>query len=102
MEQGVKSFAEKVRRSQLDEGDNGYHPLYPKAGSRRDEKSKEKALKKGNWFRGKDDNKTWSNIPRAAGGGIRKKPFLKAGSKSKLKKAVTVIFVFPALKEACF
>ena len=93
VEQGVKSFAEKVRRSHLDVRDSGYHPLYPKAGWRKDEKSKEKALKRGNWFKGKDDSKTWYNIPKAAGRVKRMKPFLKAGGKAKLKKAVTVIFV---------
>ena len=40
-----------------------------------------------------------NNIPKAAGRVKRMKPFLKAGGKAKLKKAVTVIF---ALKEACF
>ena len=42
VEQGIKSFAEKVRRSQLDVRDSGYQPLYPNAGWRRNEKSKEK------------------------------------------------------------
>ena len=58
VEQGVKSFAEKVRRSHLDVRDSGYHPLYPKEGWRKDDKSKEKALKRGNWFKVTDDSKT--------------------------------------------
>ena len=93
VEQGIKTFAEKVRRSRLDVRDGGYQPLYPKAGWRRDEKAKEKALKRGNWFKGKDESKTWDNIPKAAGRVKKRKPFLKAGSKAKLKNAATVIFV---------
>ena len=50
-------------------------------------------MKKGNRFKGKDDSKTWNNIQRAAGRGMRRKPFLKAGSKAKLKNTVTIIFV---------
>ena len=38
-------------------------------------------------------SKTWDNIPKAAGRVRKRKPFLKAGSKAKLKNAATVIFV---------
>ena len=46
VEQGVKAFAERVRRSQLEVDNPRFHPLYSKAGWRKDEKSKEKDLKK--------------------------------------------------------
>jgi hypothetical protein len=58
VEQGIRAFDDKVKRSRLDEEHPGYQPLYPKAGWRKDIKSKEKALKRGNWFKGveKDGN----------------------------------------------
>ena len=49
---GITSFDEKVERSQLEESHPGFQPLNQKAGWRRDERTKEKALKKGNWFKG--------------------------------------------------
>ena len=32
VEQGIRAFDEKVKRSRLDEDHPGYQPLYPKAG----------------------------------------------------------------------
>ena len=92
VEQGIKAFAERVRRSHLEVDDPGFQPLYPKAGWRKDEKSKEKALKKGNWYKGAGDDEAWKKIPRAKGG-VKKKFSQKAGDKKKLRKAVTVVFV---------
>ena len=52
VEQGIRAFDEKVKRSRLEITHPGFQPLYQKAGWRRDERTKEKALKKGNWFKG--------------------------------------------------
>ena len=52
VEQGIRAFDDKVKKSRLDEDHPGYQPLYPKAGWKRYIKSKEKALKRGNWFKG--------------------------------------------------
>ena len=35
VETGIRSFDTKVKRSQLDEDDLGFQPLFPKAGWRR-------------------------------------------------------------------
>ena len=55
VEQGIRAFEEKVRRSKLEDDHPGYQPLFPKAGWKKDLKSKEKALKRGNWFKGSND-----------------------------------------------
>jgi hypothetical protein len=46
VEQGIRAIDDKVERSRLYEEHQGYQPLYPMAGWRRDIKSKEKALKR--------------------------------------------------------
>ena len=64
MEQGIRAFDDKVKRSRLEISHPGFQPLYPKAGWRKDLRSKEKAMKRGKWFRGdqKDDN--WKNLSK--------------------------------------
>ena len=92
VEKGIRAYNERVSRSKLEEDHPGFQPLYPKAGWKKDLRSKEKALKRGNWFKGKDD-KTETFL-HETGGGVKKKPFLKAGWKNKLRKsAATVVFV---------
>ena len=65
--------------------------MYPKAGWRKDLKSKEKAMKRGNWYKG---GKREDNLMGVKAGMV-KKPFQKARrkQKSKIKSASTVIFV---------
>ena len=62
----------------------------------KDLKSREKALKRGNWFKGKVDKEPWEELPKPRSNGRilkKKKPSQRAG-KSKLKKdTATVIFV---------
>ena len=97
VEQGIRSFDAKVKRSRLDEDHPGCQPLFPKAGWRKDVKSKEKALKRSNWFKGKEEKEPWEDLPKSRSSGrITKKKniFQKAGGKEKLKKAAcTVVFV---------
>ena len=52
VEKGIQASSEKVRRSMLESDNPGFQPLYHKAGWRKNEKSKEKALKRSNWFKG--------------------------------------------------
>ena len=87
VEQGIRAFDAKIKRSRLDTKDPGYQPLFPKAGWRKDLKSREKALKRGNWFKGKVDKEPWEELPKPRSNGRilkKKKPFQRAG-KPKLK-----------------
>ena len=97
MEQGIRSFDAKVKRSRLEVDHPSFQPLFPKAGWRKDIKSREKALKRSTWFRGRKEDESWENLPKPrSNGGIRKKKkiFRKAGEKGKLKQAAaTVVFV---------
>ena len=98
MEQGIRSFDDKVKRSRLEVDHPGFQPLFPKAGWRKDLKSREKALKRSAWFRGRMDDESWEDLPkRKTGGGIekrRRKTFQKAGKKGKSRQtAATVVFV---------
>ena len=97
VEQGIRSFDAKMKRSGLDMNHPGYQPLFPKAGWRKDAKSREKALKRGNWFRGRKDDEPWEGLPTPKSDGKikkRKKILQKAGWKGKLKQAAaTVVFV---------
>ena len=78
---GIRAFEEKVRRSRLEDDHPGYQPLFPKAGWKRDLKSKEKALKRGNWFKGPSGKEEcWKGVTKTCGG--RKKPFQKAGAET--------------------
>ena len=62
------------------------------AGWRKDLRSKEKALKRGTWFKGdQKDGKLWGVSGNC--GKVRKKPFLKAGKPKQDRKAATVVFV---------
>ena len=48
---------------------------------------------RGNWFKGMGKDESWQELPRSSGR-VKKRGFMKAGSKSKLKKAAsTVVFV---------
>ena len=78
VEQGIRAFDAKIKRSRLDTKDPGYQPLFPKAGWRKDLKSREKALKRGNWFKGKVDKEPWEELPKPRSNGRilkKKKPF---------------------------
>ena len=63
VEQGIRAFDAKVKRSRLDTQHPGFQPLFPKAGWKKDLKSREKALKRGNWFRGKVDKEPLEELP---------------------------------------
>ena len=95
VEQGIKSFDDKVKRSCLDVDNPGFQPLFPKAGWRKDAKSKEKALKRANWFKGGGKDGSWRALPSSSSGGRiqKKKIFQKAGWRGKMKAASTVVFV---------
>ena len=102
MEQGIRAFDAKVKRSRLDIQHPGFQKLFPKAGRKKDMKSREKAMKRGNWFRGKVDKEPWEElqVPRSGGRVIKKrKPFRKEG-KSKLKKAASTVVFVPSTKES--
>jgi hypothetical protein len=60
---GTNVFRDKVERSQLGEEHPGFQPLYQNAGWRKDERTKEKALKKGNWIKG-DLREGWKTKTR--------------------------------------
>ena len=97
VEQGIRAFEEKVSRSRLEDDHPGYQPLFPKAGWKRDLKSKEKALKRGNWFKGPSGKEEcWKGVTKT--GGVRKKPFQKAGARNKLKKAATTVVFVPSTR----
>ena len=49
VEQGIRAFDDKVKRSCLNEDHPSFQPLFPKAGWRRNLKTKEKAQKRSNW-----------------------------------------------------
>ena len=46
VEQGIRAFDAKIKRSRLDTKDPGYQPLFPKAGWRKDLKSRESPEKR--------------------------------------------------------
>ena len=86
VEKGIKAFREKIERSQLEADHPGFQPLYQKAGWKRNEKSKEKALKKSNWFRG-DLKEGWKSRTKT----VKKRAFQRD---RKVKgKNTTVVFV---------
>ena len=65
-EQGIRSFDERVKNSKLDKMDPTYQPLFPKAGWRRELRDKEKALKRSNWYKGKDTkDESWTGLPKS-------------------------------------
>ena len=100
VEQGIRAFDNKIKRSRLDVQDPGFQPLFPKAGWKKDIKSREKALKRGNWFRGKVDKEPWEELPTSRSSSRifkKKKPFQGAG-KSKLKKAASTVVFVPSTK----
>ena len=63
---GINAFRDKVERSQLDEGHPRFQPLYQKAGWKKDERTKEKALKKGILFKG-ELREDWKSRTRTVG-----------------------------------
>ena len=99
VEQGIRSFDAKIKRSLLDTDHPGYAPLFPKAGWRKDQKSREKALKRGTWFRGTKEDEPWKPLPisRSSGRICKKmKIFQKTGKRAKPKSSAgnaTVVFV---------
>ena len=97
VERGIRSFDAKVKRSCLNKDQPGYQPLFPKTGWRRDIKSRGKALKRSNWFRGEKEDVSWDCLPppKTSGRIMKKKNiFQKAGGRRKLKQAAaTVVFV---------
>ena len=102
VEQGVRSFDDKVKRSKLEKTDPGFQPMFPKAGWKRDQRDKEKAMKRSNWYKGKGQGEeSWKGLPKSRPGGriskmkkVKKgKGFLKAGEGAKMKVAATVVFV---------
>ena len=93
VEQGIRSFDERVGRSRLEMDHPGYQPLYPKAGWRKDLKSKEKALKRGTWFKGDRKSDDWKKLTKT-NKRVRKTGFRKAGQLGNPAKPVaTVVFV---------
>ena len=76
VEKGIRAYNEKVDRSKLDHDHPSYQPLYQKAGWRQNEKSKEKAMKRSNWYKGDGKDK----LNRVKDGKVRKS-FQKVGKK---------------------
>ena len=75
--------------------------LFPKAGEGKDVKSREKAFKRANWFRGRKEDEPWEGLPKSRSGGriIKKKNiFQKAGGKEKIKKAATTVVFVPSTR----
>ena len=98
VEQGIRSFDAKVQRSRLETDNPNYQPMFPKAGWKKDIKSKEKALKRSTWFRGRQKDESWESLPKLRPGGRiikqKKKVFQKAGKRNgSNQSAATVIFV---------
>ena len=84
---GIRNFNEKVRRSQLPTGSPGYLPLYQGSNWRKNERSKEKAMKRKTWYMdGKKDN---SKRPSQKIGNKKRKVVQKAGK----IPTTTVVFV---------
>ena len=61
VEQGIRSFDAKVKRSQLDFDNPSYQPMFPKASWKKDLKSREKALKRSTWFKGRRMDEAWES-----------------------------------------
>ena len=78
VEQGIRNFDDKVKRSSLETSHPGFQPLYPRAGWRKDLRSKEKAMKRGNWFRGDQKDGNWKGLSKTVRR-VKQKDFLKAG-----------------------
>ena len=97
--QGIQSFDAKIKRSLLDPDHPGYSPLIPKAGWSKDLKSREKALKRGTWYRGTKEDEPWKTLPISRSSGRvckKKKIFQRAGRRAKPKSSAenaTVVFV---------
>ena len=68
-------------------------PLYPKAGWRKDLKSKEKAMKRGTWFLGDQKDGNWKDLSKTVRG-MKRNGFQKAGKAGQTRRAAaTVVFV---------
>ena len=90
--QGIKSFEGKVMRSKLDPDHPGFQPLYQKAGWRRNEMAREKALKRGNWFKGRKEKEEWRNLTKTSSSRrMNRNRFQKAGDRK--GQAAIVVFV---------
>ena len=95
MIQGIKSFEEKVMRSKMDPDHPGFQPLYQKAGWRRNEMARDKALKRGNWFKGGKEKEEWRNLTKTSSRRMNRKKFQKAGDK---KGQVAIVVFVPSTK----
>ena len=98
MEQGIRDFDEKVKKSRLKITHPGFQPLYQKAGWWKDVKAREKAMKRSTWFRG--DNKKgggWKDLAKTDRK-MRKKGFPKAGKLNKAKRAAATVIFVPSTK----
>ena len=95
MEKGIRFFDDRQKRSLLDKDNPGYQPLFSKAGWRRDQRDREKALKRSNWYKGKNREEPWEGLPKSRSEGrIMKKLkkrgiFQKDGGGNKMKTAAT-------------
>ena len=78
-------------RSKMDPDHPGFQPLYQKAGWRRNEMAREKALKRGNWFKCGKEKEEWRNLTKTSSRRGNRKKFQKAGDKK--GQAATVVFV---------
>ena len=96
VEKGIRAFEDKVERSRLAEDNPSYQPLYPKAGWRKNLRSKEKAMKRGTWFKGGQKDGKMNKVNKRSGR-VGKKTSLKAG-KSIIKKAAATVMFVPSTK----
>ena len=97
VEQGIRNFDDKVKRSRLETNHPGFQPLYPKAGWRKDLRSKEKAMKRGTWFRGDQKDGNWKDLSKTVRG-VKRNGFLKAGKAGQTKRAASTVVFVPSTK----
>ena len=97
VEQGFSSFDEKIRRSRLEVSHPGYQPLYQKAGWRKDLRSREKALKRGTWFKGNQKADCWRKLTKT-NRKVRKTGSQKAGRIGNPKRPTTTVVFVPSTK----
>ena len=61
-----------MKRSKLEPDHPGFRPMYQKAGWKRNEMVRGKALKRGNWLKGGKDKKEWKKLPKTTNKKIMK------------------------------
>ena len=86
---GINAFREKIDRSQLETDNHGIQPLYQKAGWRRNERSKEKAMKMSYWFKG-DLKEGWKSKTKT----VKRRAFQKDGKLTGNKNTTNTPVVF--------